>query len=79
MTALMRTELQENRDVENNRRSEKRWTEHQDDRTKVDKTTGERAHMERTTEEHKKDGHTYVKQEAKTKMSRKKGGLIQKN
>ncbi len=36
----MRTELQENRDVENNRRSEKRWTEHQDDRTKVDRTTG---------------------------------------
>ncbi len=64
----MRTELQENRDVESNRRSEQRWTEHQDERTKVDKQqdertkkdkkAGERAQMERTTEGHKKDGHT---------------------
>jgi hypothetical protein len=36
----------------------------------MDKKAGERAQMEKKTEGHKKDGH--LKQEAKTKISRKK-------
>ncbi len=60
MTELMRTKVQEKRiiDVQNNRRTEQKWTKQHDERTKMDKTTGERAHMVRTTEGHKKDGHT---------------------
>ncbi len=40
----------QNKDGQNTRMTEQKWTKQQDERTKMDKTTGERAQMERTTE-----------------------------